>query len=45
MKKLVEKTNRKLILKVNNDRSWDMAGSTLKKPIRGQIMGVGAIGD
>lgn len=24
-------------------RNWDMAGSTLKKPIRGRKMGVGAI--
>ena len=25
-------------------RNWDMAGSTLKKPIRGRKMGVGAVG-
>jgi hypothetical protein len=24
-------------------RNWDMAGSTLKKPIRGRKMGVGAV--
>ena len=26
-------------------RNWDMAGSTLKKPIRGRRMGVGAWGN
>ena len=30
--------------KVVITRNWDMAGSTLKKPIRGRKMGVGACG-
>ena len=29
--------------KAATTRSWDMAGSTLKKPIRGRRMGVGAV--
>ena len=29
--------------KAATTRSWDMAGSTLKKPIRGRRMGVGAL--